>query len=138
MNSEERKEYNKNYYTQHKKELLEQLAKPIECLYCKRQVASSRLKSHQKTPLCLRNRTQYICITEVEKEVEKRVQQILNHQEPAQIITQPQPINTIEISPLCHECLCGSSYIINNNGKYYHEKTKKHIKWVENKNKNIE
>lgn len=136
MNSEERKEYNKNYYSSHKIELLEQLAKPTTCMYCKRNVASSRLKSHQKTPLCIRNRTEYISILELEKEVEKRVNQILNKQE-VPICPPSSPMS----SPLENtntDCGCGSHFVIKNNGQYYHEKTKKHINWVENKNKNIE
>ena len=139
MNSEERKEYNKNYYSIHKVELLKQFSKSIECVYCKRNVANSRLKSHQKTPLCIRNRIGYISILDVEKEVDKRLNEILNKQE-VPILCQPSTPICPPSTPITNiqKCGCGSHYVIKNNGQYYHEKTNKHINWVENQNKNIE
>ena len=32
------------------------------------------------------------------------------------------------------DCMCGSKFLIKNNGEYYHKKTKKHIEFLENLN----
>ena len=87
MNSEERKEYNKNYYSSHRVDLLAQCAEKKECELCKRIVSCSRLKAHQKTLLCQNNRTEYIIhVKDLNMEIEKRVNEILNQKKEEPII----------------------------------------------------
>jgi hypothetical protein len=131
MNSEERKNYNKTYYTTNKDKILNCLSKKETCRYCERIVAKSRLQSHQHTQICLNNRTDYILKSEIENEIHKRVLEILDKKDEQY---EPEPI--IEIKPVClkSDCMCGSKFLIKNNGEYYHKKTKKHIEFLENLN----
>ena len=134
MNSEERKEYNKNYYSSHRVDLLAQCAEKKECELCKRIVSCSRLKAHQKTTLCQSNRSNYIHVNDLNMEIEKRVNEILNQKK-----EEPNPIINIDtVPPKYKSCECGSFFQNDKQGDYYHCKTKKHIKYLENKNKNIE
>ena len=46
MDSEKRKQYNKNYYENHKVVLLEKLTKKVSCEFCNRQVSQCNLNKH--------------------------------------------------------------------------------------------
>lgn len=54
--SEKNKIYQKEYYTKNKDKLLNYGCKKVECLLCGRQVIRNNILSHQKKPICIRNR----------------------------------------------------------------------------------
>ena len=54
MTSEERKIYNKKYYSEKKDNILNKLAQKIECPLCKTHVRHQNLANHQKTFKCKR------------------------------------------------------------------------------------
>ena len=54
MNSELRKQYNKNYYENNKNVILEKLTKKVNCQLCNRQVSSCNLNNHYKLSICQR------------------------------------------------------------------------------------
>ena len=56
MSIEERKAYNKSYYTNNKKRISDMLLKKVECPLCSRQLTYSNLQRHQTTPLCMHHR----------------------------------------------------------------------------------
>jgi hypothetical protein len=56
MDTEQRKLYNQQYYSTHKKRISEMLLKKVECPLCNRTITHANLQRHQTTPLCLRNR----------------------------------------------------------------------------------
>ena len=58
MTPEERKEYNKTYYINNKKTILDKACKKVECHYCKRQVIQNNLLNHYETTICARKREQ--------------------------------------------------------------------------------
>ena len=67
-------EYNKDYYNKHKKELLEKLNKKCICEYCGRTVSKQRMRQHEETAICLKNRQrieyqQYDSLMNVEQEI---------------------------------------------------------------------
>jgi len=55
MSIEERKAYNKSYYTNNKKRITDMLLKKVECPLCSREITYN-LQRHQTTPLCIRHR----------------------------------------------------------------------------------
>ena len=52
MDQELRKQYNKNYYENHKVVLLEKLTKKVNCQFCNRQVSFANLNKHFTLPIC--------------------------------------------------------------------------------------
>ena len=52
MNQELRKQYNKNYYENHKVVLLEKLTSKVNCQFCNRTVSFSNLNKHMTLPIC--------------------------------------------------------------------------------------
>ena len=52
MNQELRKQYNKNYYENHKEALLQKLTSKVNCQFCNRQVSSCNLNKHFTLPIC--------------------------------------------------------------------------------------
>ena len=54
MNSEDRKQKNKNYYENHKVVLLEKLTSKVKCQFCNRQVSFANLNKHITSPICQR------------------------------------------------------------------------------------
>ena len=52
MDSEKRKNYNKNYYENHKVVLLEKLTSKVNCQFCNRTVSFSNLNKHITLPIC--------------------------------------------------------------------------------------
>ena len=49
-------EYNKEYYTKHKKEILDVLNAKCICEHCGRQTSEHRMRQHKETKLCLKKR----------------------------------------------------------------------------------
>ncbi len=54
MTPEERKEYNKKYYTSNKTIILEKASNKIECKFCGRTVVQANLERHKTSELCKR------------------------------------------------------------------------------------
>jgi hypothetical protein len=54
MDQEKRKNYNKNYYENHKVVLLEKLTKKVSCEFCNRQVSQCNLNKHYTLSICQR------------------------------------------------------------------------------------
>ena len=52
MTPEERKEYNKNYYSLKKNEILGKACEKIQCEICKRFVIRNNMIKHYKSNLC--------------------------------------------------------------------------------------
>ena len=52
MDSEKRKEYNKNYYQNNKDVILEKLKTKVECEFCKRKVSACNLNKHYTLSIC--------------------------------------------------------------------------------------
>jgi len=57
MNSEDRKQYNKNYYENNKNTILEKLTKKVNCQFCNRQVSSCNLNKHYTLSICQRTQS---------------------------------------------------------------------------------
>ena len=136
MNKEERKEYNKIYYGSKKEDLLKKSSKLDTCEFCSRCISHSHMSLHKKTTLCLSNRKQYIKITDLDNEIEKRIKSILdkendnkNNVEEIINILNNEPTDTNII-----HCECGSNYKKTNHGEYYHKQTKKHIRFISKNN----
>ena len=51
MDQEKRKNYNKNYYENHKVVLLEKLTSKVNCQFCNRQVSFANLNKHMALPI---------------------------------------------------------------------------------------
>lgn len=54
LTSEERKEYNKNYYQLNREKALKKACEKVICPCCDRQITKNRLTEHLKTNLCQR------------------------------------------------------------------------------------
>jgi hypothetical protein len=54
MTPEERKEYNKNYYTSNKIVILEKAYHKVDCKFCGRTVVQANLERHKMSELCKR------------------------------------------------------------------------------------
>ena len=52
MEQQKRIEYNKQYYQQHKNEILEKPTKKIMCQFCNRVVSNNNLQKHYTLPIC--------------------------------------------------------------------------------------
>ena len=52
MDSEKRKQYNKQYYENHKVVLLEKLTSKVNCQFCNRIVSSCNLNKHITLSIC--------------------------------------------------------------------------------------
>ena len=52
MDSEQRKNYNKNYYQSNRDKILKKACEKITCEFCHRKVIFNNLLKHQKTELC--------------------------------------------------------------------------------------
>ena len=52
MTPDERKQYNKEYYSRTRVKLLDTLNKKVQCNNCGRTLSYSSLKLHQKSKLC--------------------------------------------------------------------------------------
>ena len=52
MDQEKRKNYNKNYYENHKVVLLEKLTSKVNCQFCNRTVSFSNLNKHITLLIC--------------------------------------------------------------------------------------
>ena len=53
MTKEERKEYNKKYYNDNKKNIIEKACNKLKCELCGRNITLNGYNRHQKTKLCL-------------------------------------------------------------------------------------
>ena len=62
MNPEERKEYNKAYYTNNKDVILKKALKKVECQFCQKVVIYNNIYKHQQTKLCQRRQQKNILI----------------------------------------------------------------------------
>ena len=56
MDKEERKQYNKIYYSLHRERILSYLCEKVSCEYCGRCVIKNNLVKHQKSEICKRHR----------------------------------------------------------------------------------
>ena len=54
------KEYYKNYYIQHKTELLAKICAKITCPFCSKEVCKVNMPNHKRTKLCQRRQEQQI------------------------------------------------------------------------------
>ena len=54
MTPEERKQYNKNYYTSNKIVILEKAYNKVECAFCGRTVVHANMERHKTSELCKR------------------------------------------------------------------------------------
>ena len=52
MNSEQRKNYNKTYYTMNKAKILKIACEKVECEFCKRTVIKNNIQKHKASKLC--------------------------------------------------------------------------------------
>ena len=52
MDKENRKQYNKQYYENHKEALLQKLTSEVNCEFCNRQVSFANLNKHFTLPIC--------------------------------------------------------------------------------------
>ena len=64
MDQELRKQYNKNYYENHKVVLLEKLKTKVNCELCNRQVSFCNLQKHITLPICERTQLKNKYISE--------------------------------------------------------------------------
>ena len=64
VNPEERKEYNKTYYTtnMYKDVILKKALKKVECQFCQKVVIYNNIYKHQQTKLCQRLQQKNILI----------------------------------------------------------------------------
>ena len=60
MTKEQRKEYNKKYYTEHKQAIIADLCQKVKCERCQSEVSKSRLHIHKNTQLC-KKRAEKLC-----------------------------------------------------------------------------
>jgi hypothetical protein len=56
MDKDERKEYNKVYYSLHRERILSYLCEKVNCDYCGRSVIRNNLAKHEKSDICKRTR----------------------------------------------------------------------------------
>jgi hypothetical protein len=56
MDKEERKQYNKVYYSLHRERILSYLCEKVNCDYCGRCVIRNNLAKHEKSEICKRTR----------------------------------------------------------------------------------
>lgn len=56
MDKEDRKQYNKVYYSLHRERILSYLCEKINCDYCGRCVIRNNLAKHEKSEICKRTR----------------------------------------------------------------------------------
>lgn len=56
MDKEERKQYNKVYYSLHRERILSYLCEKVSCDYCGRCVIRNNLAKHEKSNMCKRTR----------------------------------------------------------------------------------
>ena len=52
MTKEERKEYNKKYYNDNKKNIIEKACNKLKCELCNREITLNGYKRHTSTKLC--------------------------------------------------------------------------------------
>ena len=60
MDKEERKQYNKVYYSLHRERILSYLCEKVNCDYCGRCVIRNNLAKHEKSEICKRTREKII------------------------------------------------------------------------------
>lgn len=58
MNSEKRKEYNKNYYINNRPQIIAKALNKVVCKFCERPVIFNNLVKHQTSSLCKRKTEQ--------------------------------------------------------------------------------
>ena len=56
MDKEERKQYNKVYYSLHRERILSYLCEKVSCEYCGRCVIRNNLAKHEKSNMCKKTR----------------------------------------------------------------------------------
>jgi len=56
MNQEERKAYNKTYYSVNREIILKDLCSRVECEYCGRTVIKNNILTHERSEICKRHR----------------------------------------------------------------------------------
>jgi len=77
MSIEERKAYNKSYYTNNKKRITDMLLKKVECKLCSREITYTNLQRHRITSLCINNRKSNLTDIDILKQqVEKLSEEI--------------------------------------------------------------
>jgi len=53
---DERREYNKKYYTENKKRIADMLLTKTECPHCKKMITKSNLERHTQSDICARRK----------------------------------------------------------------------------------
>jgi phage terminase large subunit GpA-like protein len=53
---DERREYNKKYYTENKKRIADMLLAKIQCPHCKKMITKSNLERHTQSDICARRK----------------------------------------------------------------------------------
>lgn len=53
---DERKEYNKKYYSENKKRITEMLLVKMDCPHCKKSITKANLERHMKNAICARRK----------------------------------------------------------------------------------
>ena len=56
MDKDQRKEYNKIYYSVNKEKILMDLCKKVQCDFCGRTVIKNNLLNHEQSDICKRHR----------------------------------------------------------------------------------
>ncbi len=54
MTPEQRREYNRKYYDEHREGILEKALKKVKCEFCGRNVIKNNIFLHYKLPICKR------------------------------------------------------------------------------------
>ncbi len=67
MDSEQRKEYNKQYYANNKERIISDLCQKVECPFCNRSVIKNNLMTHAKSAICLRTRERVLELAKFNK-----------------------------------------------------------------------
>ena len=75
MNSEERKEYNKKYYSERKALIQEKLSTKEQCSYCGRNVCHQNIPKHWKSKLCMSRREQHTIAMLLQNKINEIVKQ---------------------------------------------------------------
>jgi hypothetical protein len=69
MNQEERKAYNKTYYSVNREIILKDLCSRVECEYCGRTVIKNNILIHERSEICKRHRQRKMEKEQFRKEI---------------------------------------------------------------------
>jgi hypothetical protein len=86
MTPEERKSYNKEYYSKNKQRILEKSSQKIKCEFCNREIISGNYRRHINTPICervfnenIKKREKLLLLRKtMEEDLEKKVETLIS------------------------------------------------------------